>query len=398
LLGLAYSPIVAQEAEWPQWRGPRRDGVAGDVGLPRDWLDAELKVCWRVPLGEGYATPLVVGDRVFTFGREGTSEVVQAHERATGRVRWRVAYPAKYEATDAKGVYGDGPRSTPIVHGGRVFTFGINEVLHAIDAPNGRILWRIDFRRRFGTEPPGYGAASSPLIFGRLLLVPAGDRVVAVDWRSGSVVWRAKADSFYASLITAELAGRPQIVAFTRYRLLGLDPHTGRRLWTHRYPSPYGTNIATPIVWNDRVVISSYHQGTRCLRVVERGGRVVIEPVWHTREFKAYLTSPVARGDHLFGLEEGGRLFCVNLHDGRTEWSAGTFSDFGTLALAGDHLLILSGYGELTAVEASSHGYRELGQRELAKSATWAPLVVAKGCLFVRDKKELTCFELPAGR
>ena len=207
---LVQSALVCQSspADWPQWRGPRRDGVAGDVRLPRNWLDAELKVRWRVSLAEGYATPLVVGDRVFTFGREATSEVVQAHELNTGRVRWRVAYPAKYEAKDGKGVYGDGPRSTPIVHGGRVFTFGINEVLHAIDAETGRILWRIDFRKRFGTEPPGYGAASSPMILGRLLLVSAGDRIFAVDWHSGSVVWRAKTDSFYSSLIVAELAGR----------------------------------------------------------------------------------------------------------------------------------------------------------------------------------------------
>jgi len=355
-------------------------------------------VRWRVPLGEGYSTPLVAGERVFTFGREQTSEVVQAHELATGRVRWRVAYPAKYEATDAKGVYGDGPRSTPIVHGGRVFAFGINEVLHAIDAETGRILWRIDFRRRFGTEPPGYGAASSPMIIGRLLLVPAGALVFAVDWHSGSVVWRTKSDSFYSSLIAAELAGRPQVVAFARYRLLGLDPRTGRQHWSHHYPSPYGTNIATPVVWKDRVIISSFHQGTRALRVVERGGQTNLEPVWHTRQFKAYLTSPVVRGDHLFGLEEGGRLFCVNLNDGRTEWSADNFSDFGTLVLVGDQLLILSGYGELTAADATPAGYRELGRREIADSATWAPLAVARGCMFVRDKKGLTCFELPMNR
>lgn len=353
---------------------------------------------WRVPLAVGYATPLIVDNRVFTFGREETSEVVQAHELASGRVRWRVAYPAKYEAKDAKGVYGDGPRATPIVHGGRVFTFGINEVLHAIDAETGRILWRISFRRRFGTEPPGYGAASSPMIVGRVLLVPAGEHLFAVDWHSGSVVWRAKTDSFYASLVSADLAGRLQLVAFSRYRLIGLDPRTGRRLWSHRYPSPYGTNIATPVVWKDRVVISSFHQGTRALRVAEHNGRVTIEPAWHTKAFKAYLTSPVVHGDHLFGLEEGGRLFCLNLNDGRTEWSAGNFSDFGTLLLVGDQLLILSGYGELTAVEASPRGYHELGQREAATSATWAPLVVARGCLFVRDKKVLTCFELPSER
>jgi outer membrane protein assembly factor BamB len=384
----------AQQADWPQWRGPARDGVAPGVRLPRDWLNEELKVRWRVPLGEGYATPLVSGDRVYSFGREGAIEVAQAHELTTGRVKWRAGYPAKYEEREMKGAHGFGPRATPLVHDGRLFTYGINEVLSAIDTQTGRLLWRVDFPKRFATEPPGYGASSSPMIAGRYLILPAGNRVFALDYHSGSVIWNTLADSFYASIIQSELNGQNQLIAFTRYRLAGLDPKRGRLLWSMQYPSLFGSNIATPVAWNDRVVISSSTQGTRALRVRKQDGRWTAEPVWQTKAFRAYLTSPVIHHGHVYGLDESGMLFCLDLKDGRTMWSGGNFSDFGTMVLVGDQLLILTGYGELTAVEATPTGYRELGQRQVADSATWTHLAVARGCLFVRDKEKLTCFEL----
>jgi outer membrane protein assembly factor BamB len=386
-----------QDDDWPQWRGPGRDGVSGQAQLPRDWLKKELAVRWRVPLGEGYATPLVLDDRVYTFGREQTSEVIQSHDLRSGKVRWRVAYPAKYEAKELKGAHGAGPRATPIVHDGRVFAFGINEVLTCVDASSGRIRWRVDFPKRFHTEPPGYGASSSPMISGRRILVAAGQHLFALDYRSGSVIWRALDDSFYSSVIDARLANRDLVVAFARYRLLGLNPQDGRVWWHMSYPSMFGSNIATPVVWRDRVVVSSSSQGTRAVRVSDRRSRVAVSPAWHTKNFKAYLTSPVVHKGHLYGLDEGGMLFCLNLENGHTVWSGGNFSDFGTLMLVGDQLLILTGYGELTAVEATPAGYRELGQQQVARSATWAPAVVARGCLLIRDKKELTCFELPAG-
>jgi outer membrane protein assembly factor BamB len=358
-------------------------------------LKDELNVRWRVALGEGYATPLVSADRVYSFGREQSSEVIQSHELATGKTLWRVAYPAKYEEKELKGAHGSGPRATPVLHDGRVFTYGINEVLTCIETQTGRILWRIDFPRRFGTEPPGYGASSSPMIDGRHLIVPAGNRIFALDHASGSVIWSTLADSFYASMISSKLAGQAQHIAFTRYRLAGVDPRDGRLLWSVRYPSMFGSNIATPVVWKDRVIVSSSSQGTRALRIRKRSDDWVAEPVWQTKSFRAYLTSPVAYDGHLYGLDEGGMLFCLDLEDGRTKWSGGNFSDFGTMMIVGDQLLILTGYGDLTAVQATHEGYRELGQRQVAKSATWTHIVVAHGCLFVRDKKELTCFELP---
>jgi outer membrane protein assembly factor BamB len=394
LLAVAIGPAPAQDADWPQWRGPARDGVASNTRLSRDWLKRPLAVRWRAAVGEGYAAPVVSGTSVYTFGREQSSEVAQSHDLATGRLLWRVSYPAKHEEKEMKGAHGFGPRATPLLHDGRLFTFGINEVLSAIDASSGRLLWRIDFPKHFGTEPPGYGAASSPMISGRNVIMPAGETVFALDYRSGSVVWRTAADSFYSSLIGSELDGRNQLIAFTRYRLMGLDPHRGARLWSMHYPSLFGSNIATPVLWKDCVVVSTSSQGTRSLRVRNADGRSTAEPIWQTKNFRAYLTSPVVHDGYLFGLDEGGMLFCLDLKDGRTMWSGGNFSDFATMVQVGGQLLILTGYGELTAIEATPNGYRELGQQQLAKSATWTHLVVARGCLFVRDKQALMCFEL----
>ena len=379
---------------WPQWRGLNRDGVAHNVWLPRNWLEREPPVRWRVSVGEGYSTPLIAGNRVFTFGRVQASEVIQSHDLATGKVLWRSAYLAPYEARDIARSHGAGPRATPILREGLLFTFGINEVLHALDATTGQVLWRIDFSRRFGTEPPGYGACSSPILVGRLLIVPAAERVFAVDWRSGSIVWQALHDSFFSSLILASFDGELQLVAFARYRLVGLDPNRGRLLWSHRYPSMWGSNVITPVVWQDRVIVSSPTQGARALQVSRKNGEWQTRAAWGTPSFRAYLTSPVVHEDHMYGLDESGRLHCIDLRTGRTAWSHGNFGDFGTLVRAGDQLLILNGYGEITMFEATPRGFREQGQREVANSATWAHLVVVPGSLLVRDKNELTCFDL----
>jgi outer membrane protein assembly factor BamB len=395
LAGANGNPGAYEDGDWRQWRGPGRTGSVQNARLPRDWLERELSVRWRKPVPEGYATPLVDSRRVYIFGREADHEVVQVHDLATGRLRWRVGYPAEYDNRDPKGPHGSGPRATPVLHDERLFTYGINEVLSCLDAETGRRLWRIDFPRQFATEPPGYGASSSPMIAGRHLIVPDGDRLFAIDYRSGSRVWDVEADSFYASIIHGTLDGLDQFIAFSRYRLLGVDAAEGRALWSLPYPSLFGSNIATPVVWEGRVIISSSSQGTRAVRPRRREGRWFVEPVWHTNRLRAYLTSPVVHRDHLYGLDEGGTLFCLSLEDGRTLWSGGTFSDFGTIAVVGDQLLILSGYGDLTAVEATAEAYRELGQKQVANSATWSHLAVAHGCLFVRDKKELTCYSLP---
>ena len=393
----ALSPVHASQAagDWPQWRGAQRDGVAQGVCLPRDWLDRKLTPRWRVPLGDGYSAPLVVGDRVFTFGREEDREVVQAHELATGKVRWRFSYPAPFEVREIAQVHGAGPKATPVVHDGRLYTVGVTEIVHCLDTETGRVRWRIDFPRRYGASPPGYGACSSPVIHGRRLLVSAAERVAAVDARGGGVAWRTMHDSFYASLVVAELAGRTQVIAFARQRLAGLDPRDGRVLWSHPCPSTYGSNIATPCVWHDRIIISSPSRGTRALCVRERAGQFVAQPVWQTRALRAYLSSPVVHDGYVYGVDESGQLVCLSAADGRTAWAQGNFGDYASLVLAGDQLVILSDSGDLAAVEATPLGYRPLGEQQVADSATWTHLVIAHGGMLVRDRKWLTCFDLP---
>jgi outer membrane protein assembly factor BamB len=368
------------------------------VRLPRDWLDGKLTPRWRVPLGDGYAAPVVAGDRVFTFGRVQDREVVQVHELATGKVCWRYSYPAPFEVREIAHVHGAGPNATPVVFDGRLYVVGITEIVHCLDAETGRVQWRIDFPRRYGTSPPGYGACSSPVIHGRRLLVPAAERVAAVDARGGGVAWRTTNDSFYSSLVVADLATQPQVVAFTRHRLVGLDGRDGRMLWSHPCPSMYGSNVATPCVWQDRIIISSPSRGTRALCVRERAGRFVVEPVWQTRALRAYLSSPVVSDGYVYGVDESGQLVCLSAADGRTAWAQGNFGDYSSLVLAGDQLLILSDSGDLAAVEATPLGYRPLGEQQVADSATWTHLVLAQGCMLVRDRKRLTCFELPAVR
>jgi outer membrane protein assembly factor BamB len=393
-VALCSASATAWAADWPQWRGLERDAVAPGLRLGTDWLDAPLQPLWRVALGEGYSAPVVLGERLYTFGREVDHEVVQAHDLHTGKVRWRSSYPAPYQVHENAGEHGAGPRSTPIAHGDLLYTVGINEVVHCWDTATGRVRWRIDFPRRFDTSPPGFGACSSPLIYQHRLLLPVADRVVAVGGQSGAVLWRALDDTFYSSLITATLAGQPQLVALARYRLVGLDLQGGEELWSHPFSSMYGLNVATPCVWQDRIIISSPARGTRALRVHKRGRRFVVEPVWQTQQLRCYMSSPVVYQDYLYGMDESGQLVCLSMEDGRSAWAEGNFGDYSSLVLAGDQLLVLSDSGDLTALEATPRGYRPLGEQSLADTPTWAHLVIAHGRLFVRDRKGLSCFAL----
>jgi outer membrane protein assembly factor BamB len=388
----------APGSDWPEWRGPARDGVAPGVRLPRNWLDELLVPAWRIALGEGYAAPVVAGERVYSFARENGHEVLRAHDIATGKVRWEFGYPAPYELRENAREHGAGPKATPLVAGGLVCALGVNEVAHCVNAADGRLRWRIDFPRRYGTGRPDYGACSSPLLHGDLLLIAAADGVTAVRPRSGSVVWRALDDSFYSSLVAGRLADRPQIIAYARYRLSALDPRDGRVLWTHRAPSLYGLNVATPAVVGDRIIVSAPSYGTRAIRVRDEAGRLRAEPVWQTRALRGYLASPVVHDGCVFGLDESGQLVCLNAEDGRRAWAYGNFGDFASLVIAGDQLLVLSDSGDLTALEATGSGYHRLGEQSVADSATWAHLVLAQGRMFVRDRKGLSCFELPRQR
>lgn len=400
LLLCAASAAPAAAGDWPQWRGPQRDGHAAAPGAT-SWPRALLRD-WRIPAGAGHASPVVVGDRVYLFAREGEEETLSAHDAATGRRLWRQAEPVAYTMNPAAMGHGKGPKATPAVADGRVFTFGITGTLRAFDAASGAPLWRRTFPEHARSEPE-FGAAQSPLVDGGRLIVHVGGAgdgaLVALDPKSGRTLWRWTGDGpGYASPVVATLGGVRQVVTLTQTKLVGVELATGALLWSEPFTTEYEQNAVTPLVVGDLVIVSGINRPLRASRVTRAGARFTVATAWENPELPLYMSSPVAHGERLFGFthRQRGRFFAADLASGRLLWaSEGRQAEHASLLLAGDALLLATSGGELLVARSGAAGFAPLASYELASGVVWAHPALGAGRLFVKDVDSLAAFRLP---
>ena len=269
LLVSVAAPTAAQSGrfDYPQWRGLFRDGGASGFVEPSEW-PAELTRRWTVRVGEGYATPLVVGAQVFVFTRRNDDEVLTSLDAETGSVLWQTTYAARYDMFAATSVHGPGPKATPLFFDGKLFTLGISAVVSAFDAANGRLLWQI----AGPSEQPFYGTASSPAADGDLVFVHTGnyDGLTAFDRDTGAVAWRTAGTFTYSSPLIVELDDVRQVVAVSEdQRGRTVRTHDGVVLWTYPFASPY-IHAITPIAHEGRIIVSAQNMGIRALRPYRR--------------------------------------------------------------------------------------------------------------------------------
>jgi len=397
----AYPQTRAAVADWPQWRGPARDGVAMGATLPKAW-PKELKPVWRVEVGEGHSSPVIVGERVVLMARQGEEEVTLCLEVRSGRQVWRDAYRAPYKLRADARSHGKGPKATVTVSDAKVYAFGITGILNCLELQTGKVVWRKDFSGEYKKTYPLYGTANSPLIEGDLCILGVGGHndgaVVAFNKDTGAVVWRVRGEGpSYSSPVAADIAGRRQVIALTQTRLVGLVPKTGEVLWEVPFKTAYDMSAVTPVVHKDMVVYGGYQKPTVAVRVRKEGGGVVTEEVWSAKELRMNMNSPVAGDGHLYGLSQtrGGHLVCVNLDDGKTVWkSPGRLGKYLSMILVDDRILALDTRGNLRVVAASPPGYKELTRLRVSESPTWAHLGLSGSRLYVKDKTHLACFDL----
>jgi len=403
LLVVLVTPTSLRGADWPQWRGPNRDGVAPGVEFPGS-LPATLKKVWQVEVGAGHSGAVVSGGLLVVLARQGENEVVLCLDAQSGRQIWRAdCGEVAYEPQRAARKHGKGPFATPTLADGKAYTFGITGTLSCYDMAAGELLWRKDFKSDFKTTHPTWGAANSPLIDGDRCILSVGSRadgaLAAFDKNSGKLLWKMTDDgAAFSSPIVADLAGRRQVVTLMYSSAVGVAAGTGTLLWKVPFVVKYEQNSVTPVVHGPLAVISGLQQGTVALRVAADGGKVAATEAWKNGDASMYLTSPVRHGDYLYGLATGGRgkLVCIALSDGVTAWSSpGGLGDYVSIVRAGDRLLVLTTKGDLLLAAAAPAGYKELGRASVSERPVWAHLAVAGGRLYVKDKSHLTCFELP---
>lgn len=393
---VACLPALGLAADWPQWRGPSRDGVVPGLAPRSAWPEA-LKPGWTVKVGIGHASPVVLGDRVFVFTRQADDEVVQALELGTGRVLWKQAYAAPYTMNMAATSHGKGPKSTPAVADGRVFTYGISGILSAFDAATGRGLWRKEFGAQFKETSPLYGCAMSPVVDrGRLIAYVGGSgsgALTAFDPPTGHVLWAFKGDGpGYSSPVVVDLAGIRQVVTFGETHLLAVSADKGELLWKLPFTTSWVQNAITPIVKGDLVIYSGLEQPLRAVRVVNKGAAYAVEPVWENAEVANYLSTPVVVGDRVCGLSQKrkGQFFCLDAATGKTLWlSEGRQGENAAILAGGGALYALTTDSELLVADPAAASFILKKRYSVASSAVWAhPVILADGVL-VKDASTL---------
>jgi outer membrane protein assembly factor BamB len=394
---LCGSVLTAQD--WNQWRGPARTGMTHAFKAPATWPERPKQI-WKTSVGLGHSSPVVSGSRVFVHTRttDRDQEAVTAYDLASGRQIWRQAYDAPYTVNPAAQSHGKGPKSTPLIADGRLFTFGISGILSAWDAGTGRLIWRKDFKTDFAATSPDYGTAMSPVLAGAHLIVHAGGpgtgAMLGLDPATGSVKWSWKADGpAYASPVVADIGGVRQLVTQSQRFLIGLAAATGELLWQIPFATEYAQNIVTPVVSNDLVVYSGLSTPLVAVRITRTGnGRWSTAKVWENADLPMYMSSPVLNRGYLFGLSHRnrGQFFCVDLATGKTMWTTrGREGENAALILADDLLMATTTEGELVVGRADPKAFTALRRYTVAESPIWAHPVPAGAGVLIKDAETL---------
>jgi len=380
--------------DYPQWRGLNRDGAASAFAEPSSWPEA-LTRRWKVDVGVGYATPLVISDAVYTFTRRNETEVMTALEAATGKERWHTSYAAPYAPDTPAAAHGVGPKATPLFHNGRLYTLGITGIVSAFDAATGKLAWQTPA----APEHPSYGTAVSPVGDKDLVIVHPGNHgpLTAFDANSGAVRWTGTDRGAYASPIIIELGGIRQVVTMTQDSVLGVSLSDGAKLWEYPWQSRSTPSAITPIVYQETLIVSSQAMGVTALKPARRGDKWVVDRVWETREVSLFLSNPVVVGDKLFGLSEKarGQFFALDAQSGKVLWLGQPRQASNTaIVKAGNLLLLLNDDAELIVARSSRTGFEPLKRYIVADSATWAQPAVSGNRVFVKDVSSLSLWTL----
>ena len=383
---------------FPEYRNRRRDGVVEGVSLARDWKKAPPRELWRRPVGQGYSGIAVVGNVAITLEQRHESEAIVCYDRQSGTERWLYEYPARFEER----MGGDGPRATPTVVDGQVYSLGATGQLVCLDGNAGTLHWSVNILNTKGAKNLAWGMAGSPLVFDEVVVVNPGagqgSSLVAYDRATGQERW-AVGDhpAGYSSPMLATLLGRRQIVLFDGQGIAGYDDRGAGELWRFPWETNQMINVAQPVVLDDgQVFISSgYGVGSALLRIRQQGSQwSVAPPAWESTKMRCKFTSPVLYQGHLYGLDDG-ILACLDQESGTRKWKRGRYGH-GQILLVEDLLLVLGESGVVALVQASAERYLELGRVSALTGKTWNTPALAGTQLFVRNHREMACYELPS--
>jgi len=404
-LTLSLLPSQVQGDDWPQWRGPNRDGHSRETGLIESWPATGPRLLWQVrDVGGGFSTPSIVGEHLYVLGNEGTEdEFVKALQVKDGKEIWSRRI-GKVGNPDQKPPY-PGSRSTPTVDGDALYALGSDGDLVCLEAATGKVRWQKSLRTEFGGKPGTWAYSESPLVDGdALVCTPGGGQatLLAVNKKTGDVLWQSalpEADeAAYASIVVVEVGGRRQYVQLVQKGLVGIAPETGGLLWRWDKPiSRFNANIPTPVVGDSAVYAAAAGTGGGVVKLQRSNDKVEHEQAYFGSKFPTAIGGAIKVGSYLYGTTAQSML-CLEFDTGEVKWEERAMGA-ASLCHADGRLYLHGENGEVGLVEASPAGYRELGRftppdmpRHGQGVKAWAYPVVADGRLYIRDLNALWCY------
>jgi outer membrane protein assembly factor BamB len=374
-------PLIAQQFNWPNLRGPAHNGVSGEGDWNWNWKVAAPKVKWRVDLGLGYSAVAVVDGRVFTMGNTKAVDYIYALEEKSGRVLWNYSYPCTSDDISNR----RGPRATPTVAGLRVFTLSHMGHLLCLDYNSGRLIWSRTLMKDLGGNRPLWGYSASPLVVGSLVIVETGNRknasVVALNAENGRTVWASGTDDAgYSTPVPFQMGDLGGVAVLSGESISGRLVNNGRILFRSQWRTRDGINVASPLIWEDKVFVTSgYNSGA----ALNRFGNNYFQALWSNRYFRSEMSSPVLIDGHVYGFDDS-ELRCVDIVNGVVKWRSNLYGK-GALMAAGKRLVVQAENGPLAVVEATPWQFKELARLPIASAKEcWTQPVLSNGTIYAR--------------
>lgn len=411
---------IGRADDWPQWRGPNRDGRWNETGLVERFPTTQLAPVWRVEIAPGYTSPTVADGRVFLSDRPASpaeKERILCVAAATGAPLWQFDYPCHYAGISSRA----GPRAAITVHDGRAYALGAMGHLHCLEAATGAVLWASDMNATYGIRMPVWGISAAPLIEGRLVIVQVGGKdnacLVALDRVTGKECWKALPDrASYSSPIVIDQAGMRVLICWTAQRVVGLNAASGRLLWEAAFPEPGRIiGVADPVLDGGRLFVSDFWEGALMLQVSP--DQPTVSRLWYrkgqseqqTDALHAMITTPILDGQALYGVDSYGELRCLRADTGDRLWESLELlprDRWGTIHLVRnrDRVWMFTEKGELAITQLSPAGLTVLSRAKLiaptkdqhARGVVWSHPAFANRCVYIRSDRELVCANLAA--
>ena len=394
-LFLLVATCALRAEDWPQWRGPRGDGISHETGLADKWPEGGPKQVWSIKVGTGFSSPIAVEGKVYAFAVVGEQEVLYALDAATGKTVWQQSFNAAWTST-----YG-GSRSTPTIEGNRIYTYGGQSDLICRELADGAPVWHMNVLTEIGGTPPQWGEASSPLIDGDSLYVQGGfgtSAAVCIDKKTGKLIWKSEAqEGSYTHPILIDPEGKKQLIIFAKQAVVAMDPATGKTIWTQPWKTEYDVNATTPIYRDGHLFITSgYNRGCMMLDVTAS----TATKAWENREISARFVAPVLDGDTLYGTTgNDGILKAISWPDGKLKWKGGSDIKLGmggAFVRVGDRLIGVSERGKLLLIKATPEGAEKISAVDhfVEGNQIWSTPLIYQGKLYLKGTEELVCADI----